>query len=286
MTSKSSTNNPKTVLITGCSAGGIGSALAEVFTERGLHVFATARTLSKMAHLEKRLNITLLELDVTSASSIHAAVETVTAITGGKLDYLVNNSGQSCVRPALDTDLEQAKKLFDVNFWGAVDTIHAFAPLVIASRGTLVNVGSIASALHAPWGCFYNASKAAIQTYGETLRLEMAPLNVKVITVMAGVVATNIFANHPDPKLPEDSYWKPASKEIIAIVTGSSNIIENGLPASIFAKRVADDVLGGATALIWRGKMASLGWFLQTFLPGWLLVGRFYCLDLKVMLMD
>lgn len=153
MTMTSSTNNPKKALITGCSSGGIGSALAETFTERGLHVFATARTLSKMAHLEKRPNITLLELDVTSASSIHAAVETVTAITGGKLDYLVNNSGQSCVRPALDTDLEQAKKLFDVNFWGAVDMIHAFAALVIASRGTIVNVGSIASVLNVPWGC-------------------------------------------------------------------------------------------------------------------------------------
>jgi NAD(P)-dependent dehydrogenase (short-subunit alcohol dehydrogenase family) len=120
---------------------------------------------------------------------------------------------------------------------------------------------------------FYNASKAAIQAYSESLRLEMAPLNVKVTTVMTGVVATNIFANHPDPKLPDDSYWKPASKEISAMVTGSSKFIENGLPASVFAKRAADDVLGGATGLIWRGKMASIGWFLQAFLPGWLLVG-------------
>lgn len=62
---------------------------------------------------------------------------------------------------------------------------------------------------------FYNASKAAIQAYGESLRLEMAPLNVKVTTVMTGVVATNIFANHPDPKLPEDSYWKPAPKRSV-----------------------------------------------------------------------
>jgi NADP-dependent 3-hydroxy acid dehydrogenase YdfG len=164
MTSESTPNNPKTVLITGCSAGGIGSALAETFTERGLHVFATARTLSKMAHLEKRPNITLLELDVTSASSIHAAVETVMAITGGKLEYLVNNSGQSCVRPALDTDLERAKKLFDVNFWGAVDMIHAFAPLVIASRGTIVNVGTIASVLNVPWGCKFQVHNDASHT--------------------------------------------------------------------------------------------------------------------------
>lgn len=149
---QTTTDKAKTVLITGCSAGGIGSALVETFNERGVHVFATARSLSKMSHLEKRPNITLLELDVTSASSISAAVEAVTTATGGKLDYLVNNSGQACVRPALDTDLEHAKKLFDVNFWGAVNTIHAFSPLVIASKGTIVNVGSIASVLYVPWG--------------------------------------------------------------------------------------------------------------------------------------
>ncbi|KAJ5984291.1 hypothetical protein N7481_006390, partial [Penicillium waksmanii] len=232
----SSTSKPKPVLKSGCSAGGIRSASAETFTERD-HVFATARTLSKMAHQENRPNITLLELDVTSTCSIYATVDTVTTITWGKLDYPVNNSGQSCVRPAL----------------------------VIASRGTIVSVDSIASVLNVPWGSSFNASKAAIKVYGESLRLEMAPLNVKVTTVIAGVVATNIFANHPDPKLPADSYWKPASKEISAVITGSSSPHEKGLPASVFAKRVADDVLGGATGLTWRGKMASIGWFLQAF---------------------
>lgn len=98
----------------------------------------------------------------------------------------------------------------------------------------------------------------------------MAPLGVKVITVMTGIVGTNIFVNHPDPKIPEDSYWKPASKEITD--TASGVLTENCMPASAFAKRVADDVLGGATGLTWRGKMASIAWFLQTFLPTWLLV--------------
>lgn len=118
-------------------------------------MFATARSLFKMAHLMERPNITLLELNVTSASSIHAAMEAVTTITKSKLEYLVNNSGQSFVRSALDTDLEQARKLVDVNFWGVADTIHYFAPLVIVSKGMIINVGSIASLLNVPWGCKY-----------------------------------------------------------------------------------------------------------------------------------
>lgn len=82
----------KTVLITGCSAGGIGSALAEAFHARGLQVFATARDLSRIAHL-KGMGMDVLKLDVEDQSSIEAAVKAITLVTGGTLDILVNNSG-------------------------------------------------------------------------------------------------------------------------------------------------------------------------------------------------
>jgi 1-acylglycerone phosphate reductase len=82
----------KSVLITGCSKGGIGDALAQEFYSKGLLVFATARDLSKVEHL-KSLGLTTLKLDVTSAESIKNAVAEVEAVTGGKLDFLVNNAG-------------------------------------------------------------------------------------------------------------------------------------------------------------------------------------------------
>lgn len=82
----------KTVLITGCSEGGIGDALAKAFHRKGLRVFATARNLSKIQHLQK-LGLDTLALDVTDAASIKAAVEAVISETGGTLDFLVNNSG-------------------------------------------------------------------------------------------------------------------------------------------------------------------------------------------------
>jgi 1-acylglycerone phosphate reductase len=83
---------PKTVLITGCSEGGIGDALAQVFHRKGLRVFATARNLSKIEHL-KKMGLETLPLDVTDAASIKAVVESIKSITGGTLDILVNNSG-------------------------------------------------------------------------------------------------------------------------------------------------------------------------------------------------
>src|SRR6187402_2831283 len=79
-------------LITGCSAGGIGDALAQEFHKNGIHVFATARSLSKISHL-KALGLSTIQLDVTSPESIKDAVAEVQKVTGGKLDFLVNNAG-------------------------------------------------------------------------------------------------------------------------------------------------------------------------------------------------
>lgn len=286
-----------TVLITGCSDGGIGSALAEAFHDRGFHVFATARSLPKMAHLEKLENKTLLELDVESQSSIDAALEAVVKHTGGegKLDYLVNNAGLNLNYPALDTDLAYAKKMFDVNFWAMVHVTHTFMPLLIASKGTLVNNASLAGVLHVPWGCkspffffffwlesrtklesaFYNASKAAVRMYSEVLRLEVAPLGVKVITVMTGIVATNMFSNAPHDALPENSYYKMANEEIAVLASGEK-FVGTAMPPAVYAEGVVNDVLSGYSGMTWRGKIASMGWFIYSYFPTWLTVSYLF----------
>lgn len=139
------------VLITGCSSGGIGSSLALAFHASGLHVFATARDVSKLQHLVHLPNITLLPLDVTSIPSISAAVEVVKKTNDGKLKYLVNNSGRGMVMPMLDVDIKEAKKLYDVNLWGPLIVTKAFAELIIASKGTIVLVGSSAGVMGFPW---------------------------------------------------------------------------------------------------------------------------------------
>ncbi len=82
----------KTALITGCSKGGIGDALVHAFHRRGVRVFSTARNLSKVQH-HKALGIETIELDVTDSESINKAVKEVEKLTGGKLDFLVNNAG-------------------------------------------------------------------------------------------------------------------------------------------------------------------------------------------------
>jgi 1-acylglycerone phosphate reductase len=95
----------KTVLITGCSAGGIGDALARAFHKKGLRVFATARNLAKAENL-KALGMEVIQLDVIDEESIKVAVKTVQEATRGKLDFLVNNSGGgNCPHPLSKTQL-------------------------------------------------------------------------------------------------------------------------------------------------------------------------------------
>ena len=142
---------PKSVLVTGCSAGGIGSALVESFQKKGFHVFATARTTSKMQPLAALDNVTLLQLDVTSRESIEHAVEVVKKQTGGTLDVLVNNSGAGYGVPVLDADLQTVRDMFEVNFFGTVLATQLFAPLVIAAKGSIVNICSTAAHAHPLW---------------------------------------------------------------------------------------------------------------------------------------
>ncbi|KAL4863202.1 hypothetical protein BDV12DRAFT_206731 [Aspergillus spectabilis] len=209
-----------TVLITRCSEEGIGSALAQAFNDRGFHVFATARSLSKMTHLEQVPHIALLEL-------------------------------------------------FNVNFWGMVQVTHTFMPLLIASRGTLINNASLAGIFNMPWGSFYNASKSAVRMYSESLRVEVAPLGVKVVTIMTGIVATKMFDNAPQASLPETLYYKSASKQIEQLAS-DERFASTAMPAAVYAKGVVDDVLRRHSGMAWRGKIASLGWFIHSFFPTWL----------------
>ena len=148
----------KSVLITGCSAGGIGSSLALSFANRDHLVFATARNISKVSPvLTNHPNVRVLVLDTTSHVSITAAAQRVSETTGGTLDYLVNNAGQGMTAPFLDTDMQKAKELFEVNFWGVLDCIQGFKKLLVEGKGCIVNVASIAAASPTPYestSCF------------------------------------------------------------------------------------------------------------------------------------
>ncbi|KAK7755162.1 hypothetical protein SLS62_002977 [Diatrype stigma] len=239
--------NKKTALVTGSSEGGIGFAIAKEFQSRGIHVFATARNPDKVAALARLSNVTILALDVTSQVSIDAAVAAVSEQTGGTLDYLVNNAGAQYCSPTLDIDLEIARKMYDVNVWGAVAMIKAFAPLVIKAKGCIANLASIAGLLRPPFMGLYAGSKSALETISETLKYELKPLGVRVLTVNTGAIQTNLFANaYGATQVPANSFYAPISEDIENRLSGKEMDGQLGKPEG-FAKALVGDVVGGAS---------------------------------------
>lgn len=164
-----SSHPTRSVLITGCSDGGIGNGLASAFHDKGYLVFATARNVKKMSSIADLPNIHLLQLDVQDMASVEEAAAEVAKITHGKLDVLVNNAGITQVIPALDTSLNDAQLQFDINFFGTIRVTQAFAAQIISAKGLIVNVCSINAYLNPPWQSVYSASKAAQESWSETL---------------------------------------------------------------------------------------------------------------------
>jgi len=249
----------RTVLITGCSDGGLGAALAIAFHEAGLHVYATARNPSKMEQLAA-LGIETMTLDVSSEESIAACVSKLPG-----LDILVNNAGAVMTMPVADTSILEAKKLFDLNVWSSVAMVQAFLPLLLKSphKGMIVNQTSIASVLVVPFGAAYAAAKAAAAMFSNGMRLELDVFGIKVIELKTGVVRSNLIKNNkenPDrqPVLPEGSIYTPA-KEIVEKSMRQDEFTEAGMDQTQWAKLVVGDLLKkNPPHVIWRGESALL----------------------------
>ncbi|KAF3020922.1 hypothetical protein E8E14_002711 [Neopestalotiopsis sp. 37M] len=219
-----------------------------------------------MGPLGSLSNVTLLPLDVSDPASIAAVVDIVQKTTAGKLDCLVNNAGASYIMPLLDSDLQEGRSLFEVNFWAILALTQAFAPLLIAAQGVVVNIGSIAGRLHGPWAALYSASKAALEVASETLRLELAPFSVRVIISITGAVQTNIMIKAAKQcSLPSTSAYHPAEKEIMIRAKGDD--FTKKTRAAVYTDMVVNEVANNTNGKIWKGEMAGLVRFVSTCLP-------------------
>ncbi|KAK3329227.1 hypothetical protein B0H66DRAFT_17089 [Apodospora peruviana] len=274
----------KSVLITGCSAGGIGAALAFSFQKRGFLVFATTRNTAKIpTTLTSLPNVVVVQLDVTSQSSVDAAAQSVRTTLlsssegGGNkeneigLDILINNSGLGSWGPILDTSIDDAKAQFDVNFFGVIRVTQAFADLLVKAKGTLINTSSLSGIMWEPYKSIYGASKAALTQASETWRLELEPLGVRVVTLNVGQVKSEFFSDLPtEMKLPGTSYYLPVKERLDRMLRPDWST--RAPDTTAFAEQVVGDILGGKTGLVWRGGYSTMAKFFHL-LPTWLMVG-------------
>lgn len=184
------------VVVTG-AASGIGEALAVALGGRGARLLLAdidaARLDAVAAALRERgARCDVLACDVADPGTADAIASRAIALWGGA-DVLVNNAGVALVGPAHRLSDEDARWLFDVNFWGVVRGCRAFVPQLAGRTGaTIVNVSSVFAFVAPPTQAMYAASKAAVRAYSDVLREELRETSVRVLTVHPGGVKTRI----------------------------------------------------------------------------------------------
>lgn len=173
----------KVLILTGGSSG-IGKATVELFAQKGYKVYELSR------HGENRERITHINCDVTNPDDCKAAVQQVIS-ESGRVDLLISNAGMGISGAVEFTDINDAKRQFDVNFFGSVNIAQAVLPQMRQQRfGRIIFISSVAAVFAIPFQSFYSASKAAISTMAMSLRNEVAPFGIDVCCLLPGDVKT------------------------------------------------------------------------------------------------
>jgi len=185
----------RSVLVTGASTG-IGYDIARLLAARDWRVFAGVRQEadgSRVQALAPKL-IVPVRLDVTDATSITAARDLIEAAVGqGRLDGLVNNAGIVVAGPVETVPLDEWRRQFETNVFGAIGVTQAFLPLLRRSQGRVIMISSISGRLSYPLLGPYAASKYALEAVTDALRLELIPDGISVTLIEPGPIKTPIW---------------------------------------------------------------------------------------------
>ncbi|KAL4873942.1 hypothetical protein BDV12DRAFT_205381 [Aspergillus spectabilis] len=231
-------------LITGCSSG-IGKALAIAFAAKGAPVLATARHADSLSELaSKHNNIEAFSLEVSDGESMERLNNAV-----------IKRTGTHYAATAVDLEIEEVIKLFQVNVFAVMCICQVFVPLLRRSpRARIVQIGSVIRNVPLVWQGAYNASKAALSQYSRTLRLEVKPLGIEVIEIVTGFVRTNILQH--GLYVPEGSLCLPIESVIKDLKYGGN---ANGMLADAYAVAVTEKLLRSRVSPeIWGGGLLVL----------------------------
>ena len=202
-------------LITGASSG-IGAALARELARRGLRLVLSARRTDRLESLAAELRaagtpVLVTPADVTRDGDLEAAVE-ATQREFGRLDIAVANAGFGVAGPLAKLGLDDMRRQMETNFYGVLRTFYATREALVAQRGRLVLIGSVAGFIALPGQIAYSASKFALRALAEGLHSELAPEGVSVTHIAPGFVESEIRKidnhgrHHPDAKEPFPSW--------------------------------------------------------------------------------
>jgi len=217
----------KVALVTGGSSG-IGAACAAMLRDAGWRVFTISR------HPFEAEGIRHVCADVTDEGSVREAVGTILG-EAGRVDLLVNNAGFGISGAIEFTEPQEARRQFDVNFFGMVNLCHELLPAMRkAGGGRIINTSSVAAPVPIPFQAFYSASKAAINSYTMALANEVRPFGISVCAVMPGDIKTGFTAARRKCVVGDDVYGGRIERSVKSMEHDE----QTGMPPSAVAKKI------------------------------------------------
>jgi short-subunit dehydrogenase len=208
----------RTVIVTGASSG-IGREAAREFCKRGSNVVLASRSKDILENIASDFvsypgRTLIVPTDVTDRLAVEALMRK-SAEEFGSIDVLINNAGVGLFAPIGDGNIDNARYLFEVNVWGAVNAIQAAIPYMQdQQRGHIVNISSVAGHIAPPYMGMYAASKHALHAISNSLRIEQAGDSIGVTTVYPGLTETafteNMLQEIDAPEIPPIVRWTPA----------------------------------------------------------------------------
>jgi len=188
----------KVVLVTGASAG-IGESAVVLLSEAGAQVFGLTRRRDALEAAKlKHPKVRWLLADVAEPEQVKAAMKSIIDQVG-RLDVLVNNAAVFEIGPLAGSSEQMIRSLFEINVFGLVYMTQAALPALIASKGSIINLGSAAGHKPVPGASIYGATKAAVESFTRSWALELAPHGVRVNAVCPGPTETSVFSKLPVP---------------------------------------------------------------------------------------
>jgi NAD(P)-dependent dehydrogenase (short-subunit alcohol dehydrogenase family) len=209
------------VMVTG-STGGIGKALIARLSRRGHNVIATARKPERLSTVVGPGRVAGVQLNLEDSETIEAAVQEVAGIVGhGQLSGLVNMAGVIVEGPLEAIPPADLRRQLEINVIGPFALTQALLPLLKQARGKVVNIGAISAHLTVPFYGPIAASKSALASLNDAMRLEFAQFGIDVILIEPGAMKTGIFSTSRAARdarllrLPElERHYRPALIEM------------------------------------------------------------------------
>jgi short-subunit dehydrogenase len=216
------------VVITGASMG-IGEALARAFVAEGARVVLSSRNLARLEEARTRIGSTdrtvAVACDVQGRQQIESLVRDCKE-RFGRIDAWINNAGYGMLAPVATMSMDECRRMFATNLFGAIECMQAVTPIFQAQcSGTIINISSVVGHLPVPYVGAYSASKHALNAISEAARLELESSGIRVLSVCPGRIKTNFGSN--------------------TVTSGEGKRLGAGLQQGISAERCARAIVNG-----------------------------------------